>query len=42
LNHHRANNQVGNGRSEDTAPRAEKFNVSHKPILSQKVEASYV
>ena len=42
LNHHCGNNQVGNGRSEDTASRAEEFNVTHNPILSQKVEASYV
>ncbi len=42
LNHHGANNYVGNGRSEDTASRPEEFNVIHTPILSQKVEASHV
>ena len=42
LNNHCANNQVGNGCSEDTASRAEEFNVTHTPILSQKVEASHV
>jgi hypothetical protein len=42
LNNHRTYNQVRNGRSEETASGAEEFNVTHTPILSQKVEASHV
>jgi hypothetical protein len=42
LSNHCTNNQVRNGRSEETASGAEEFNVTHTPILSQKVEASHV